>query len=102
MSRREKLEQMLLTEPDDTFLNFGLAMELAKEGRVADAITRFDRVLTLDPSYTTAFLQKATTLISSGRPDEAKRVLIDGMSSARFHGDTHAAEEMQSLLDRLA
>ena len=31
MPSREQLEKLLAAEPDDVFLNFGLAMELAQE-----------------------------------------------------------------------
>ena len=93
---------MLAKEPDDVFLNFSLAMELAKEGMIDDAMSRFDRVLTLDPKYTAAYFQRATTLIAGGRTAEAKRALQEGISAAQRVGDPHAAAEMQGVLDRLA
>ena len=101
MSRRVKLEQMLEKSPQDVFLNFGLAMELAKEGRTDDALARFDLVLQLDPSYLTAHFQKGSTLIAAGRVPDARRALAAGIAAANASGDLHAASEMQALLDTL-
>jgi tetratricopeptide (TPR) repeat protein len=66
MTRRVKLQQMLEKSPRDTFLNFGLAMELAKEGQTEEALAQFDRVLQIDPSYLTAYFQKGSTLSTQG------------------------------------
>ena len=101
LSRREKIEQMLLREPNDVFLHFSLAMELAKEGRTDEAVSQFDRVVSLDPSYTAARFQKGTTLANAGRREDAKKALRDGIVAARQHGDDHAASEMQDALDSL-
>jgi thioredoxin-like negative regulator of GroEL len=102
VSRRVKLEQMLEKSPQDVFLNFGLAMELAKEGRTDEALARLDRVLELDPSYLTAYFQKGSTLIAAGRVPDARAVLAAGIAAAQASGDLHAASEMQALLDTLA
>ncbi|MBI4718900.1 MAG: tetratricopeptide repeat protein [Planctomycetes bacterium] len=99
MVRREKLEALLQSSPDDPFLHFGLAMELAKEGDVASALARFDRVIELDHGYAPAFYHKGSVLIASGRFDEARAVLRAGVQAARAAGNAHAESEMQALLD---
>lgn len=101
MTRREKLEQMLEKSPQDTFLNFGLAMELAKEGMTEEALARFDRVIQIDPSYLTAYFQKGSTLINAGRVPDARNALSAGIVAARSRGDSHAESEMQAMLDTL-
>lgn len=101
MSRREKLEKLLAAEPDDVFLNFGLAMELAKEGSHESALARFDRVLQLDPNYHAAHYHKAATLVELGRTDEARQVLSAGLTATRVVGNTHAESEMADLLASL-
>ena len=102
MSRRVKLEQMLEKSPQDVFLNFGLAVELAKEGRTDEALAQFDRVLRLDPSYLTAHFQKGSTLIAAGRVPDARAALTAGITAAQTGGDLHAASQMQTLLDTIA
>ena len=101
MSRRLKLEQMLEKSPQDVFLNFGLAMELSKEGRTDDALAQFDRVLGLDPAYLSAHFQKGSTLIAARRAPDARSALAAGIAAAQATGDVHAAGEMQALLDTL-
>ena len=101
MSRSEKLRQLLDQDPDDVFLNFGLAMELAKEGRIDSALERFDRVLELDPAYLTAHSQKALVLIDLERFDEARAALEAGIEAARTAGDAHAESAMQTVLKSL-
>lgn len=101
MTRRAKLEQMLEKSPQDTFLNFGLAMELAKEGQTEAALAQFDRVLQFDPSYLTAYFQKGSTLINAGRVPDARITLSAGIAAARTLGDSHTESEMQAMLDTL-
>ena len=101
MTRRMKLEQMLEKSPQDAFLNFGLAMELAKEGMTEEALSLFDRVLQIDPTYLTAYFQKGNTLINAGRVPEARTALSAGIAAARTLGDSHTESEMQAMLDTL-
>jgi tetratricopeptide (TPR) repeat protein len=101
MTRRAKLEQMLEKSPQDAFLNFGLAMELAKEGRTDEAVAQFDRALQLDPLYLTAHFQKGSALIAAGRVPDARAALAAGIAAAQASGDLHAASEMRALLDTL-
>ena len=44
-TRRETLEQMLAADPKDTFLRYGLAMELAREGKPDEAVTALCQLL---------------------------------------------------------
>ena len=101
-TRREKLEAMLQKEPNDAFLNFGLAMELVKEGLTDRAVASFDNVLRNDPDYTAAHYHKGNTLIAAGRLGEAKEVLTVGVAAARRVGNSHAEGEMLGLLDGIA
>ncbi|MHC4092340.1 MAG: tetratricopeptide repeat protein [Planctomycetota bacterium] len=99
MPTREQLEKLLAAEPDDVFLNFGLAMELAKEEPYEPALRQFDRVLALEPDYCAAYYQKARLLLSQGHNDEARQVLTAGIEAAQRCGDAHAANEMGELLN---
>ncbi len=102
MSRREAIEKMLVESEDDVFLNFGLAMEMAKEeGSKAEALAQFDRVLELDPNYTGAHYHKGNTLIGLGRLDEARTVLLAGCEKAEANQDAHTLSELQDLLSSI-
>ncbi len=97
----EQLETLLEREPDDVFLNFGLAMALASAGRIDEAAGRFDRVLSLDSRYVPAYFQKARMLAERGDPDAARTELERGITVARETGDEHALREMSEYLEML-
>lgn len=101
MSRLEQLEQMLAREPDDVFLNFALAMELAKAGRHDESLARFDRVLALNADYVAAHFHKAKTLLLLGDDAGARAELGRGIDRAGSCGDLHAKGEMEELLASL-
>lgn len=102
MPSREQIEKLLKAEPDDVFLNFGLAMELSKANLADEAIARFDRVIQLDPTYTAAYYHQGNTLIALGRSEEAKPILRAGVEASRQAGNPHAESEMQALLDGIS
>jgi len=99
MPSREQLEKLLSKEPHDPFLNFGLAMELAKDEPKEAALGQFDRVLEVDPNYLAAYHQKGRLLLSVGRTEEARQVLRMGIEAAQRVGDAHAAGEMNELME---
>lgn len=101
MPSREQLERLLQEDPDDVFLNFALGMALVKDGRIPEALARFDRALELDPRYTPAYLQKGTQLVAMGRREEARSAFHAGVATAKASGDAHAAKEMEKLIDSL-
>lgn len=98
----EQLENLLKRDPNDAFLNFGLAMQLAKEQRLEESLARFDHVIRLDPAYTAAFHQKGIALIGMQRLQDAREVLQRGIDAARRVGNGHAEAEMSELLSSIA
>jgi thioredoxin-like negative regulator of GroEL len=101
MSRREKIEAMLVEDPTDIFLRYSLAMELQQEGRHEESLARFRELQTEDPPHVPAFFMAGQQLASLGRSDEARDVLRNGIGQARAQGDTHAAAEMSEFLASL-
>lgn len=97
----EQIEALLDKEPDDVFLNFGLAMAFVSAGEHEDAISRFDRTLTLDSNYVPAYFQKARLLASRGDDAAAKVTLEQGLATAKAVGDEHAFGEMTEFLESL-
>ena len=98
MPRRDRIVRMLEQEPDDVFLNFSFAMELTKENESDRALAQFDRVISLDPTYTAAHYHKGNTLIGLGRQEEARAILTEGVAACKQIGDDHAHREMLDLL----
>ena len=94
----EQLEKLLAAEPNDVFLNFGLAMQYVQGGRTEDALTQFARVVELDPRHIAAYQQWAKALLASGRHAEAREVLVRGAKAAEAAGDRHALDKMTDLI----
>jgi predicted Zn-dependent protease len=101
MDRLAMLNEILSQNPDDAFARYGLAMEYAKSGEVDRALEEFTTLLSAHPDYTAAYFMAAQTLASANRVDEAKKMLVDGISSARRTGNTHAQSEMTTMLEEL-
>ena len=78
MPTREQLEKLLAAEPDDVFLNFGLAMELSKSEPKDLALQRFQRVIDLNADYTAAYYQKGRMLLEMGHLEQAIEKLQEG------------------------
>ena len=98
-TRREKVEQMLLAEPNDPFLRYMLANELEKEARVDECLAIFDSLRS--EQHIPSFLRSAQVLVSCDRVSDARCVLRQGIEIARAAGEAHPAAEMAELLTHL-
>jgi thioredoxin-like negative regulator of GroEL len=101
MDRIAMLNEILAENPGDAFARYGLAMEYSKAGEIERALEEFKTLLEKNPDYTPGYFMAAQTLASAGRVDEAKRMLVDGISSARRTGNAHAQSEMTAMLEGL-
>jgi len=101
MDRIAMLMEILAANPEDSFARYGLAMEYSKAGQVDQALTEFKTLIEKNPDYTPAYFMAAQTLATAERTEEAKRMLVDGISSARRTGNTHAQSEMTAMLEEL-
>jgi thioredoxin-like negative regulator of GroEL len=102
MDRIASLSEVLAANPEDSFARYGLAMEYSKAGQIEEALQEFKTLIEKSPDYTPAYFMAAQTLASASRVDEAKRWLVDGISSARRTGNGHAQSEMTAMLEELA
>jgi predicted Zn-dependent protease len=101
MDRIALLTEILTANPDDTFARYGLALEYSKAGQTEQSLEEFKTLIQKNPDYTPAYFMAAQTLAGANRIDEAKRMLVDGISSARRTGNTHAQSEMTAMLEEL-
>jgi len=101
MDRIAMLTEILAASPNDAFARYGLAMEYSKSGDVDRALTEFKTLLEKNPDYTPGYFMAAQTLASAERVVEAKRMLVDGIASARRTGNQHAQSEMTAMLEEL-
>src|ERR1700682_4911802 len=98
MSRREKIEAMLIDEPGDPFLRYNLALELEKQGDHERSLSGLRSLMGDEKPYVAAFFMAAQQLVGLARIGEARAALRDGIERARQQGDAHAAGEMAELL----
>jgi predicted Zn-dependent protease len=101
MDRLAMLNEILSQSPDDAFARYGLAMEYSKAGEVERALEEFGKLLSIHPDYTAGYFMAAQTLASANRVDEARKMLVEGISSARRTGNSHAQSEMTAMLEEL-
>lgn len=97
-SRREKIEAMLVEEPDDQFLQYSLAMEFDKEGDHDRSLDLLTNLIEGDPPHIPAYFMAGQQLARIGRVEKARDVLRVGIDVARKRGDHHAAGEMSEFL----
>jgi predicted Zn-dependent protease len=102
MDRVTLLNEVLSQNPSDAFARYGLAMEHSKNGDVERALEEFGKLLATHPDYTAGYFMAAQTLAKAERVDEAKKMLADGIGSAKKTGNSHAESEMEAMLAELS
>jgi predicted Zn-dependent protease len=100
-TRRQKLEDFLVKNPNDAFSRYGIALECVKEGDLAAAEAHFQTLLTSNPDYVPGYQMYAQTLAQNDRTADAKAVLTQGIQAAIRAGNAHARSEMEGLLTEL-
>jgi predicted Zn-dependent protease len=101
MSRREQLEELLKSDPDDVFLQYALALEFVSAGDADEGLKRLANVNDQHPDYVAAYFQRGQVLAGQDRSDEAREILTRGVTVARQVGDAHAEGEMNEFLATL-
>jgi tetratricopeptide (TPR) repeat protein len=101
MDRIALLTEVLTANPADSFARYGLAMEYSKAGQTEQALQEFKTLIEKNPDYTPGYFMAAQTLATASRFDEARRWLVDGISSAVRTGNKHAQSEMTAMLEEL-
>jgi len=96
------LAELLLQDPNNVLARYGLAMEYSNAGEFARALEEFQKLVTSNPDYAAGYFMAAQTLVKAKRPEEAKKVLQDGIAAAQRKGDNHARSEMQVMLEELS
>ena len=101
MDRIAMLSEILEHSPDDAFARYGLALEYSNGGDTDRALEEFGKLLASHPDYTAGYFMAAQCLTRAERIEEAKRMLADGIVSARRTGNSHAESEMEGMLAEL-
>jgi tetratricopeptide (TPR) repeat protein len=98
MDRIAMLEEILSQNPNDAFARYGLALEHSNQGNVELALEEFSKLLSAHPDYTAGYFMAAQTLARADRAAEARKILADGIASAKRTANAHAQSEMEAML----
>ena len=101
MDRLEKIKEMLVENPKDSFLCHALALEYIKLGNDDDAKKLFVSVLENEPGYIGTYYHLAKLLERIGETDKAIKVYEQGMEEAKKAGDDHSLSELRSAFEEL-
>ena len=100
-SRIVVFQKMLASDPKNSVVRFGLASELLKLERYADAIAELQTYLSQADDQGNAYGKLAQALERLGRKDEARAAYQQGIAVANRHGHPGMAQEFQLALDDL-
>ena len=98
-SRIEAFEQMLLTDPDNAMVLFGLAKEYEKAGRDEDVINALSKYLRLHNDEGNAYGMLARAYERVGKRAEARQTFERGIGAATAHGHPSMAEDYRMTLE---
>jgi tetratricopeptide (TPR) repeat protein len=101
-SRVEFLRETLRTDPGNTFIRYGLALELAQYGDPNEAWQHFEYLLTRHPEYSATYYQAGMFLLNLGRREEAQKTFAKGIEVTGQQGNLHAQSELQAALEKAA
>jgi Tfp pilus assembly protein PilF len=101
MNRIDKIKEMLVNSPADSFLQHALALEYIKLGMEADARKLFERILEREPGYVGSYYHLAKLLERTGETDTAIKIYEKGMEETKKVGDNHAYGELRSAYEEL-
>lgn len=101
MDKIAALTEILAANPADSFARYGLAMAYASEGRSDEALAEYDTIIQQNADYVPAYQMSAQQLLKDGRTSDGEERLKAGLAACERTGNTHAASEMQAMLDDL-
>ena len=98
-SRIEIFKQMLVNDPVNSSILFGLAKEYEKAGQTGEMIETLERYLAISDDEGNAFGMLARAYEKAEQPDKAKETYQRGIDAATAHGHPSMAEEYRAVLE---
>ena len=97
-ARIEIFKKMLVDDPKNTTVRFGLANEFLKLSRFEDAANELQRYLADTDDQGAAYGKLAQALDKLGRTDEAREAYRKGIAASNRHGHPGMASEFELAL----
>jgi predicted Zn-dependent protease len=98
-SRIDIFKQMLVSDPINSSILFGLAKEYEKAGQIQDMIETLERYLAISDDEGNAFGMLARAYEKANQQDKAKETYQRGIDAASAHGHPSMAEEYRASLE---
>jgi predicted Zn-dependent protease len=98
-NRIEVFEQMLVSDPENTMVMFGLAKEYEKEGRLGDVIRVLEDYLAKADDEGNAYGTLAAAYDKTGNREKAVETYRKGIDVSLAHGHPSMANEYKMTLD---
>jgi len=97
-SRLEQLQQMLLQEPNDEFLQYAIAMEFVSAGEMQKAIDGLEKILNNNKNYLAAYYQLGKCYETQHKITDAKSVYEKGIAIAHAQNKTKTLNELREAI----
>jgi len=98
-SRIDIFKQMLVNDPVNSSILFGLAKEYEKVGQTAEMIETLERYLVIADDEGNAFGMLARAYEKAEQRDQARVTYQRGIDAAKKHGHPSMAEEYRTILE---
>jgi tetratricopeptide (TPR) repeat protein len=98
-SRIDIFKQMLVNDPVNSSILFGLAKEYEKTGQSDEMIETLERYLAISDDEGNAFGMLARAYEKAGQIEKAKETYQRGIQAASSHGHPSMAEEFRMALE---
>lgn len=98
MTRKEQIQAMLNEQPNDTFLQYALALEIAKSGDIPTAIQHTETLLQQTPDYLGAYYQLGQWYEAVSNFDAAITTYELGITVAKKQNNLKAKNELEQAL----
>ena len=100
-SRIDIFKQMLVSDPINSSILFGLAKEFEKNGQTGEMIETLERYLAIADDEGNAFGMLARAYENTGQAEKAREIYQRGINAAAAHGHPSMAEEYRLALTEL-
>jgi tetratricopeptide (TPR) repeat protein len=98
-SRIDIFKQMLVSDPVNSSVLFGLAKEYEKTGQTEEMIETLERYIAISDDEGNAFGMLAHAYEKTGQRDKARETFQRGIDAASAHGHPSMAEEYRITLE---
>jgi tetratricopeptide (TPR) repeat protein len=99
--RLQEIRKMLLTEPQDEFLNYALALELEKDGKPNLAIEILEKILIFNEEYSGAYYKLGALFAQTGQKEKALAVYQKGIEITTKQKNDKKRRELREALQNL-